>query len=51
MQGLTERGVIVLHSFTPLQHPADDPKSDTITTHFDYRSLGSLIRLDILGCL
>ena len=38
-----------VHSFTPLQHPADDPKSDTITTHFDYRFLSSLVRLDILG--
>lgn len=49
-------GVMVLpkgldiHRFTPLQKPADDVKSDTITTHFDYHSISSrLVKLDILG--
>lgn len=39
-----------VHHFTPLQHPADDKKSGTITTHFDYHSISSrLVKLDILG--
>lgn len=39
-----------IHQFTPLQRPADDMKSGTITTHFDYHSISSrLVKLDILG--
>ena len=39
-----------VHFFTPLQHPADDQTSSTITTHFDYHSISSrLVKLDILG--
>ncbi|MGI6630097.1 MAG: PolC-type DNA polymerase III [Bacillota bacterium] len=39
-----------IHMFSPIQHPADDIKSDVITTHFDYHSISSrLVKLDILG--
>ena len=39
-----------VHYFTPLQRPADDKDSKTITTHFDYHSISErLVKLDILG--
>ena len=39
-----------VHHFTPIQHPADDRTSGTVTTHFDYHSISSrLVKLDILG--
>jgi len=49
-------GIVVLpvgediNSFTPVQHPANDMETDTITTHFDYHSIDhNLLKLDILG--
>jgi DNA polymerase-3 subunit alpha (Gram-positive type) len=39
-----------VHHFTPIQRPADDKNSSTVTTHFDYHSISSrLVKLDILG--
>ncbi|HOQ03194.1 MAG TPA: PolC-type DNA polymerase III [Bacillota bacterium] len=43
------KGMDVL-DFTPLQYPADDRKSGSITTHFDYSAIsGHLVKIDILG--
>ena len=49
-------GIVVLphgeeiYSFTPVQKPANDMNTDTITTHFDYHKIDhNLLKLDILG--
>ncbi len=49
-------GIVVLplgeniYSFTPIQHPANDMTTPTITTHFEYHSIDhNLLKLDILG--
>lgn len=49
-------GIIVLphgeeiYTFTPVQRPANDMTTKTITTHFDYHSIDhNLLKLDILG--
>ena len=40
----------IIYSFTPIQHPANDTTTETITTHFDYHSIDqNLLKLDILG--
>lgn len=40
-----------IHSFCPIQRPANDASAEVTTTHFDYHSAleGRLLKLDILG--
>lgn len=49
-------GIVVLpigheiYKFTPVQRPANDMTTKTVTTHFDYHSIDhNLLKLDILG--
>ncbi len=39
-----------IYDFTAIQHPANDPNTDIVTTHFEYHSIDhNLLKLDILG--
>ncbi|MBD5135314.1 MAG: PolC-type DNA polymerase III [Lachnospiraceae bacterium] len=49
-------GIVVLplgediNTYTPVQHPANDMTTKTVTTHFEYHSIDhNLLKLDILG--
>ena len=49
-------GIVVLprqyeiYQFTAIQHPADDPDSSVVTTHYDFGSMHDvLVKLDLLG--
>lgn len=39
-----------IYDFSPIQYPANDKKTEVLTTHFDYHSIsGRILKLDILG--
>ncbi|MDO5717536.1 MAG: PolC-type DNA polymerase III [Tissierellia bacterium] len=39
-----------IEDFTPINYPADDPTSETVTTHFTYKAVHeTILKLDLLG--